>query len=65
MIPADQAHFKLADALLNVVLTLPPSPRIAVIAAIATNAAIRPYSIAVAPFELPKNFLNCIVGSPE
>ena len=43
--------FMLFETLLNAIVSLLPTPVIAVIAAIAMSAAIKPYSIAVAPFE--------------
>mgnify|MGYP003345117913 CR=1 FL=1 len=50
--------------LLNVVLRLLPRPAKAAIAAIAMSAAIKPYSIAVAPVLLRRSFLkSCIVVS--
>jgi hypothetical protein len=46
-----QPAFMFDDALLNVLLRLLPKPCIAAIAATAISAAIRPYSMAVAPRE--------------
>jgi len=51
----DQVAFIFVLTLLNVVEILPPSVVIAETAATAMSAAIRPYSMAVAPFELLTN----------
>lgn len=54
-------YFRLSLTLLNVVEILLPSVLIAEIAATAIKAAIRPYSMAVAPFEFFINLRKKII----
>lgn len=53
----------LPETLLNVLVSLPPSDFIAVMAATAIRAAIRPYSMAVAPLEFLKIFVMKVMFS--
>lgn len=59
-------YFRFELTLLNVLLILVPSWLMAEMAATAIRAAIRPYSIAVAPLEfliiLRKNFISGLLG---
>ena len=50
-------YFRFAEMLVNVVLRLVPTAVTAVIITTAISAAIRPYSMAVAPFSSARNSL--------
>src|SRR3954452_11547953 len=54
-------YFRLFDTLLNVVFSLLPMPCMAPIAATAIRAAMRPYSMAVAPSSLRISLINLLM----
>src|SRR5258705_11591096 len=62
----DEAYFIADETLVKVELRLLPTPCMAAMAATAISAAIRPYSMAVAPLLLLISLrMNCIFRSPR